>query len=446
MAKSRNLVKRAKGGSTTLLVALLVVGWLLSGYYLVMDNTEHKQNKMIQTARGYLEDKLYIRAAKQYLSALNQYHTANNLTYEAELLAIYEGGCMMEEYYELIEDRIEEKTAALEEYRKLAEWYIENERVQKAIPVLQQGIQLYQDEELRNLYESNLYVYSPVSTTYQVMQLPSEDWYIPTFDGEHWGYVGKNGKTILNFAYEEATRFSGNYAVVKIDGVYTLIDKQGYWNAVDKNGLEEVTAILGNRIVGGKGGQYAIYSNTFQRVSEESYDKAYLSDNGMIAVLKDGTWKILDKNLKAVTEDTFLDVVANSKGQVFYKNYAVVADENGYYLINAKGEPYSEVRFTAAKGIEEGLVAVADESGLWGFANEKGEILIACQYEDANSFSNRLAAVKYAGQWGYINRYNQMMIEAQYEQAYPFLEGSALTVDELGNYKILSLKYYSLFE
>ena len=84
-------------------------------------------------------------------------------------------------------------------------------------------------------------------------------------------------------------------------------------------------------------------------------------------------------------------------------------------------------------------------SGRWGFADEKGQLVIDCQYEDVLSFSNRLAAVKYAGKWGYINCYNTMVIEAQFEQAFPFLAGKSLVVDDLDNYGILELKYYGLF-
>ena len=94
------------------------------------------------------------------------------------------------------------------------------------------------------------------------------------------------------------------------------------------------------------------------------------------------------------------------------------------------------------KGMEGGLAAAMDSSGLWGFTNEKGELVVACQYEDAFSFSDDLAAVKYAGKWVYINRYGTMVIEPQFAQGFPFLEVRALVSDELGNYRILELMYY----
>lgn len=88
---------------------------------------------------------------------------------------------------------------------------------------------------------------------------------------------------------------------------------------------------------------------------------------------------------------------------------------------------------------------MADASGNWGFVNEKGEVLVDFLYQDVYSFSDRLAAVKYAGKWGYLNRYGTMMIEPQFETAFPFHEGRALVTDDMGRYKVLELKYFDLF-
>ncbi len=445
MAKKKSIVKRTRSRAYLALVILLVVGWLLAAYTALAHDAVREQNAMIAVASGYLEDKLYIRAANQYKEALSAYDTENNLRYEGELLEIYKEGGMSEAYYDLMEERISAGTAAVEEYLELAGAYIEEGSVNRAIPMLQQGMKAFQDEELTALYESVCYGYGISATTFTQMHMPASDWYIPAFDGEHWGYVGTNGRTVLEFCYEETTCFAGDYAVVRLDGIYTLIDKNGYWNAVDKNGLDQVTSISGRRIVGIKDGKYGIYSNTFDQLGNDTYENVYLSDNGLIAVQKDGRWAILDENLQPITDYQFTDVAVNSKGQVFHENYAVVADEKGYYLINREGEAWFDTRFADAKGMEEGLFAVADSSGRWGFADEKGQVLVDCRYEDALSFSNRLAAVKYAGKWGYINRYDTMVIEARFEQAFPFLAGKSLVVDDLGNFCILELKYYNLF-
>ena len=445
MAKKNNLVGGAKAKISLILIAGMAAGWGISGYTVVLQNSVRKQNAMVEKAEEFIPDKLYIRAANQYKEALKAYSTKNNLTYERRLLDIYAEGGMTEEYADLVDDRIEAKTALVDEYLSRAETLIEEESIKRAIRYLQQGIEIYGDSQLVDLCESVKYQYNTNGTDYQEGKLPSENWIIPMWTGEKWGYTGKNGRTNIEFEYDDATRFSGDYAVVKIDGVYTLIDQNGYWNAVDKNGLDQVIDIAGDKIIGVKDGKYGIYSNMFERLNEEDYEDAHLNDNGMVVVKKDGKWAVLDGNMKNVTDFELTDVAVNSRGQVFSGKYAVVADGNGYFLIDQKGKACYEKRFPNAKGYEGGYYAVSDSDGNWGFADEAGENVIPCQYVDAYSFSNQTAAVQYAGKWGYINQYGNMVINAEYSEALPFLNGKAFAYDDQGNIEVLELKYFELF-
>ena len=445
MAKKNNLVGGAKAKISLILIAGMAAGWGISGYTVVLQNSVRKQNAMVEKAEEFIPDKLYIRAANQYKEALKAYSTKNNLTYERRLLDIYAEGGMTEEYADLVDDRIEAKTALVDEYLSRAETLIEEESIKRAIRYLQQGIEIYGDSQLVDLCESVKYQYNTNGTDYQEGKLPSENWIIPMWNGEKWGYTGKNGRTNIEFEYDDATRFSGDYAVVKIDGVYTLIDQNGYWNAVDKNGLDQVIDIAGDKIIGVKDGKYGIYSNMFERLNEEDYEDAHLNDNGMVVVKKDGKWAVLDVNMKNVTDFELTDVAVNSRGQVFSGKYAVVADGNGYFLIDQKGKACYEKRFPNAKGYEGGYYAVSDSDGNWGFADEAGENVIPCQYVDAYSFSNQTAAVQYAGKWGYINQYGNMVINAEYSEALPFLNGKAFAYDDQGNIEVLELKYFELF-
>ncbi|WP_273419925.1 WG repeat-containing protein [Clostridium sp. AF02-29] len=445
MAKKNNLVGGAKAKISLILIAGMAAGWGISGYTVVLQNSVRKQNAMVEKAEEFIPDKLYIRAANQYKEALKAYSTKNNLTYERRLLDIYAEGGMTEEYADLVDDRIEAKTALVDEYLSRAETLIEEESIKRAIRYLQQGIEIYGDSQLVDLCESVKYQYNTNGTDYQEGKLPSENWIIPMWNGEKWGYTGKNGRTNIEFEYDDATRFSGDYAVVKIDGVYTLIDQNGYWNAVDKNGLDQVIDIAGDKIIGVKDGKYGIYSNMFERLNEEDYEDAHLNDNGMVVVKKDGKWAVLDGNMKNVTDFELTDVAVNSRGQVFSGKYAVVADGNGYFLIDQKGKACYEKRFPNAKGYEGGYYAVSDSDGNWGFADEAGENVIPCQYVDAYSFSNQTAAVQYAGKWGYIKQYGNMVINAEYSEALPFLNGKAFAYDDQGNIEVLELKYFELF-
>ena len=446
MKKKKNIVGKAKRTLVLLIVVFLAAGWLVTAYALAVDRDLQAQMALVRSAEGFMEDKLYIRAANTYIEAMENYQTEYNGELELRLLDVYRQGEMWEEYANLIDNRIESGTASAEEYIWMGQRNLDDGNLNQAVNYWEQGRRAFPDqEELINLSESVRYTWSAREIGYQTVELPASDYYIPAFNGEKWGYVSESGGTLIDFQYEEATRFAGNYAVVKIDGVYTLIDKNGYWNAVDKNGLDQVTAICGTRIVGVKDGQYGIYSNTFYKISSEDYENVYINSNGTYFVRKEGRWALLNSSLEPVTDYIFTDVRPNSQGEVFYGSYGVVADEQGYYLVNPDGEAWFDTRYSDAKGIESGLVAVADSSGQWGFCDETGTLVIDCQYEDACSFSSRLGAVRYAGKWGYVNRYNTMVIGNEFESAYPFNGSRTLATDEQANYMVLTLKYYDTY-
>ena len=59
----------------------------------------------------------------------------------------------------------------------------------------------------------------------------------------------------------------------------------------------------------------------------------------------------------------------------------------------------------------------------WGYSDNSRSIKIAPKYEDAQWFSEGLAAVKIGGKWGYINKSGQMVIPAKYTVAKSFRKG-----------------------
>lgn len=445
MAKSRNIVKRAKTNISVLLILIVAISWLCVITTFKGNHAEAAQESLILKAQEYLNDKLYIRAIENYETAIKEYKTDKNITLQAELLPIYLEAGMLAEYYGLMETRIEERNAQEEEYLKLAEYYLEQEAVSRAIAVLQKGIAEYESEEMIQRKEACIYGNRVEELGIQQALQPAENWLIPSFDGNKWGYVSDKGKVKLDFIYEEATAFCNGYAVVKLNGIYTVINEEGQWYGIDKIGLDAVAGISENSIVGIKDGKYGIYSKSFELRTEETFDNLYIHEDGLYVAQKGDKWGVLDKNLKTIVDYELTDVVENSRGTVFYNGCAIVNDGTGYYHMDAKGKALYDTRFADAKGYEGGLVAVANESGKWGIANSKGELVVDYQYEDAFSFSSKLAAVKVDGKWGYINQYNQMVIEAEYEMASPFIGKKALVHTFMDTYKVITLMYYDLF-
>lgn len=64
-------------------------------------------------------------------------------------------------------------------------------------------------------------------------------------------------------------------------------------------------------------------------------------------------------------------------------------------------------------------------SSKWGFVGPTGKIITACQFDDADSFHQGLAAVKKGGKWGWIDRTGQARIPMEFEAVGSFGDGRA---------------------
>jgi hypothetical protein len=74
----------------------------------------------------------------------------------------------------------------------------------------------------------------------------------------------------------------------------------------------------------------------------------------------------------------------------------------------------------------------ARQAGEWGFINGEGELVIEFRYEDAQDFSDGMAAVRVGDEWGYIDESGVMAIEPRFDSAYPFNDGLAQVMTPSG--------------
>lgn len=72
------------------------------------------------------------------------------------------------------------------------------------------------------------------------------------------------------------------------------------------------------------------------------------------------------------------------------------------------------------------------ENQKFGYINQDGKLLIACQYDEASPFYEGLAIVSKAGQFGLINKRNESVIAFHYEDIQHLENGQFLLEDSLG--------------
>ena len=69
--------------------------------------------------------------------------------------------------------------------------------------------------------------------------------------------------------------------------------------------------------------------------------------------------------------------------------------------------------------------------GLYGFADKNDNIVIPCQWKDAEEFTEGLAAIKNEnGHWGFIDETGSEVIQCQWFLAIPFKEGMARVIND----------------
>lgn len=102
-------------------------------------------------------------------------------------------------------------------------------------------------------------------------------------------------------------------------------------------------------------------------------------------------------------------------------------------LIDLRGI-YWRPRFNNAQNFSEGMAAVK-LIGKWGYVNKKEVISIPYEFEWANNFSEGLASVKKGGKYGFIDKTGRFKIEPKFDDADEFSEGlAAVEVDKLWGY------------
>lgn len=174
---------------------------------------------------------------------------------------------------------------------------------------------------------------------------------IPAYNGKDYGYYDEFAK--LQFGgYEFAGTFINGEAAVKKDGKWVLIDTVG--DEISDTLEEIVLNTKGEHISGSymlvaeKAGEYKVYNQDWEEVADlKGYSAVdILTEDGVIAVCKDGKWGFVDVN----------------------------------------GEEIIKPEYEAARSFSNGLAAVCKD-GKWGFIDMDNNLVIACTFLKAGYFN-----------------------------------------------------------
>lgn len=409
------------------MAGMLAIAWILTIQDMTGTEKEKKQKELIVQADMYAEKELYMRAIPLYEEALN-YSTSLNYSIEEKLLECYEGYGDWKSYIALVNLRVDKNRATEQEYIIVADYYLNNYKLEEAMNMIKKGMVALKSEQLNTYYEEHRYTYSMKITRYEDIMPTKDNLLMPAYDGEQWVYINDSGQLELDSTYDTVTPFNqAGYAAVSKEGKYYTIISNGAKYSVDENGVTDVYSLTNKYILAQVDGTYGYYDYEYNCVSQShQYDAITTNACGRAAVKKGSNWGIITDSGEVVVDFILEDVAINSLGSVYANNVAMVKKEGAWYLIDTNGNQISEQGFYNAKAPESsGYIAVADDTGLWGYINQQGEEVISYQYHDAKSFSNHLGAVCIIDTWGYISEKNILVIEEILEDAQPFHNGIA---------------------
>ena len=238
-------------------------------------------------------------------------------------------------------------------------------------------------------------------------------------EGGHSGYIDRKGNVVIPIKYPVARSFCEGLAWVNDDGKWCLINEEG-----------EVVLSCDWSVVGD-------FHDGLAFVKDASEKIGFIDKTGMNVI--PCQWKVVDnfsEGFAAVQDENgnygYIDKIGQLVIPYQYKDakpfqngltIVQISDNEWTFIDKAGKRPYSI--WAEVRAFSEGLAPVKNANGLWGYINEKGEVVLDFQWTDAYSFSEGLAAVSVDDKYGYINKQGEVVIQPQWLVAGEFSEGLA---------------------
>ncbi len=105
--------------------------------------------------------------------------------------------------------------------------------------------------------------------------------------------------------------------------------------------------------------------------------------------------------------------------------FTKAAQVENYGFIDKTGKLKIKLHFDEVQSFSQGLAAVKT-GDKWGYVDKTGKLKINPRFDEVKSFSQGLAAVSINQKWGYINKTGEVVIKPQFLTAVPFYEGVAV--------------------
>lgn len=98
---------------------------------------------------------------------------------------------------------------------------------------------------------------------------------------------------------------------------------------------------------------------------------------------------------------------------------------NGYNFYGKDGKTMPGGPFHNAQPFNEGLAAISNDDGKWGYIDESGKLVIPHKYDYARNFCQGYTAVSTQGYWGFIDKTGKEITGPVFDNVTSLKEGKA---------------------
>lgn len=199
-----------------------------------------------------------------------------------------------------------------------------------------------------------------------------------------------------------------------VDGISIVKAGWNQYGAINTKGEEVIPANVYclNEVVEGmivaedKDYKYGAYNTKGELVIPFKYDGMKNYSSGLARVetgdYSNAKYGYVDKDGNEVVAIKF-----DRASESFHEGFAYVATRDGwkykYGFINSNGDEVVPLMYQDAENFSEGMAAVRTKNG-WGYINTKGELITAAKYDECLNFNENFAVVAYDNTIAVINK------------------------------------------
>jgi Protein of unknown function (DUF3298)/WG containing repeat len=239
-----------------------------------------------------------------------------------------------------------------------------------------------------------------------------------TIEGNLWGFINKQGDFIIEPQFEEARSFHNGRAVVRKNQLYGLINKLGEF--VIQPLYQTMGDLKDNRLIVTDESGFHVLDETGKLLTKKPYSYINEYKDGRAKFYLDQDTRLLygylDMTGREIIPASYLEASDFNDGKAVVK-----LEDNKYALINGDGDLIELYDYFYVSEYGENKMAYRpNRESLYGYLNEKGEILIDPHYNMALPFKNETAIVNTStslvNQYGLIDGTGKWIIEPNYNE------------------------------